>query len=70
MVSPNRILQTSCSFAAGPFVWRKMLCWGIPIGALYYGETRRRIEVEFMPELRQKNKALIEKMYVLSSVAG
>lgn len=47
-----------------------MLCWEIPVGALYYGETRRRIEAEFTPELRQEVKALIEKMHVLSSVAG
>ena len=43
----------------------EMLCCDIPIGALYYGETHRRTEVEFTPELRQEVKTLIEEMHAL-----
>ena len=32
----------------------EMLCCEIPQGALYYGEPRRRTEVDFTPELRQE----------------
>ena len=31
----------------------EMLCCSIPVGALFYGETRRREEVPFTDELRQ-----------------
>ena len=43
----------------------EMLCCDIPTGALYYGETRRRTEVEFIPELRQEVKTLLEEMHTL-----
>lgn len=32
----------------------EMLCCTIPEGALYYGETRRRLRVSFSEELRQE----------------
>ena len=32
----------------------EMLCCEIPAGALFYGETRRRVPVPFSPELRQE----------------
>lgn len=31
----------------------EMLCCEIPKGALFYGETRRRVDVSFTPEMRQ-----------------
>jgi len=37
----------------------------IPTGALYYGETHRRTEVEFTPELRQEVRTLLEEMHAL-----
>ncbi len=43
----------------------EMLCCEIPVGALYYGETRRRTEVIFTPELRQEVRSLIEEMHAL-----
>ena len=43
----------------------EMLCCEIPVGALYYGETRRRTEVIFAPELRQEVRSLIDEMHAL-----
>ena len=43
----------------------EMLCCEVPTDALYYGETRRRTEVEFTPELQQEVKTLIEEMHAL-----
>lgn len=43
----------------------EMLCCEIPKGALYYGETRRRTEVEFTSELRQEVQALLKQMHAL-----
>ena len=43
----------------------EMLCCDIPQGALYYGEPRRRTEVDFTPELRQEVKTLLSEMHEL-----
>lgn len=43
----------------------EMLCCEIPRGALYYGETRRRAEVSFTPELRQEVRSLLSQMHDL-----
>ena len=43
----------------------EMLCCTIPEGALYYGETRRRMVVEFVPELRQQVKDSLSEMHEL-----
>lgn len=43
----------------------EMLCCQIPLGALYYGETRHRTEVEFTPELRFQVKIALEEMHKL-----
>ena len=42
-----------------------MLCCEIPRGALYYGEPRRRTQVDFTPELRQEVKSLLSEMHEL-----
>ena len=41
----------------------EMLCCSIPSGSLYYGETRRRQEVCFTDELREKVKSYIDEMH-------
>lgn len=41
----------------------EMLCCEIPAGALFYGETRRREEVPFTPELRQTVRSMLEEMH-------
>ena len=43
----------------------EMLCCEISAGALYYGETHRRTEVELTPELRREVKTLIKEMHAL-----
>ena len=43
----------------------KMLCCDIPCGALYFGETRRRVEVNFTPELRQEVQDCLREMHAL-----
>lgn len=43
----------------------EMLCCKIPAGALYYGETKRRVEVEFTPELRAEVESALKEMHEL-----
>lgn len=43
----------------------EMLCCAIPEGALFYGETRRRMPVSFAPELRQQVCAMVWEMHQL-----
>ena len=43
----------------------EMLVCEIEKGYLYYGETRRREEVEFLPELRSNVYLMLEEMRVL-----
>lgn len=43
----------------------EMLCCHIPTGALYYGEIKRRIEVEFTSELRAEVEASLKEMHEL-----
>lgn len=41
----------------------EMLCCKIPSGALFYGETKRRLPVEFTGELRQEVSDAISQMH-------
>ncbi len=43
----------------------EMLCCHIPVGALYYGETKRRVEVEFTEELRAEVESSLKEMHEL-----
>lgn len=43
----------------------EMLCCEIPVGALYYGEIRRRETVELSPELRQRVETMLAEMHQL-----
>ncbi len=43
----------------------EMLCCHIPTGALYYGETKRRVEIEFTEELRAEVEASLREMHEL-----
>lgn len=45
----------------------EMLCCTIPEGALYYGETRHRVTVEFTAELREQVRAALKEMHELYS---
>lgn len=44
----------------------KMLCCEIPKGALYFGETRHRVEVTFTPTLRQEVTETLAQMHELA----
>lgn len=41
----------------------EMLCCEIPYGYIYYGETRRRLKVEFTEEIREKVKKVFAEMH-------
>lgn len=43
----------------------EMLCCAVPEGALYYGETRRRLEIQFAPDLRSKVQDNLAEMHEL-----
>lgn len=43
----------------------EMLCCTVPEGALFYGETRRRVPVSFSAELREMVRAMLEEMHRL-----
>ncbi len=43
----------------------EMLCRRVPSGAIFYGEPRRRLEVEFSPHLRERTEALAAEMHRL-----
>ncbi len=45
----------------------EMLCCNILFGYLYYGETRRRLKVEFNEELREKVRTAVAEMHLLFS---
>ena len=63
--APKEDLCDLAQITAQAMCLEEMLCCDIPTGALYYGETRRRTEVEFIPELRQEVKTLLEEMHTL-----
>lgn len=43
----------------------EMLCCAVPEGALYYGETRRRLEIQFAPDLRSQVQDDLAEMHEL-----
>ena len=45
----------------------EQLCCEIPQGALFFGQTRRRVTVDFTPELRQEVRLLLSQMHELYS---
>ena len=47
----------------------EMLCCPITSGALFYGETHRRVSVDFTEDLRQKVRSMLTEMHELYSRA-
>lgn len=43
----------------------EMLGQPVPRGAIFYGEPRRRLEVEFAPQLRARTESLVKEMHRL-----
>ena len=44
----------------------EMLCYDIPEGALFYGETKRRQRIDFTAELRREVSTLLAEMHQLA----
>lgn len=61
--SGEHISSDELQLCAQAMCLEEMLCCDIPRGALYYGETRRRTEIEFTDELREKVKDYAEEMH-------
>lgn len=63
--SPRGDTVNALQLCAQAMCLEEMLCCQIPQGALFYGEIRRRENVEFTPELRQEVRTCLEEMHRL-----
>lgn len=62
---PNAKQADELQLCAQAMCLEEMLCCSIPEGALFYGKTRRRVRVEFSPELRERVEAAAQEMHEL-----
>jgi CRISPR-associated exonuclease Cas4 len=62
---PKKIDSDRAQLCMQALCLEEMLSVGIPRGALFYGKTRRREEVEFSEELREKTAALALAVHAL-----
>ena len=63
--APKKDACDMVQLAAQAMCLEEMLCCEIPVGFLYYGETRHRLSVEITAELRQQVIELTEEMHML-----
>lgn len=63
--SPREDTANELQLCGQAMCLEEMLCCDIPRGALYFGEIRRRVEVEFTPELRQEVRDCLREMHEL-----
>lgn len=63
--SPNTTSANALQLCGQAMCLEEMLCCQIPVGALYYGETRRREQVEFTAALRQEVQEALTEMHQL-----
>lgn len=61
--SPKITDMDELQLAAQVLCLEEMLCCHIPFGYLYYGETKRRKQIEMKEELRQKTKDMFREMH-------
>lgn len=61
--SPKAHQADELQLCAQAICLEEMFCCTIPAGALYYGETRRRQEVLFSPDLRQSVETALTQMH-------
>lgn len=61
----NHITADSIQLCAEALCLEEMLHVTIPAGALYYGEMRRRVDVEFNNELRKKTEEIAKSVHKL-----
>lgn len=62
---PKESTEDALQLCGQAMCLEEMLCCDIPRGALYYGQTRRRTEVTFTPELRLEVSTLLAEMHEL-----
>ena len=60
---PNAHQADELPLCAQAICLDEMLCCAIPEGALFYGESRRRMPVLFSPELRQQVQTFANEMH-------
>ena len=63
--SPREDLANELQLCGQAMCLEEMLCCDIQKGALYFGEMRHRIEVEFTPELRREVLETLTEMHSL-----
>ena len=63
--SPRNDLANELQLCGQAMCLEEMLCCDIPNGALYFGDIRRRVEIEFTPELRRDVINTLEEMHTL-----
>lgn len=63
--SPRGDTSNALQLCAQAMCLEEMLCCGIPEGALYYGEPRRRETVKLTQELRQEVRDCLAEMHAL-----
>lgn len=63
--APKSHLADELQLCAQAICLEEMLCCSISEGALFYGETRRRVSVSFTAELREKVCTSLEEMHQL-----
>ena len=62
---PKQDTEAALQLCGQAMCLEEMLCCEIPVGALYYGEIRRRTEVLFTPDLRLEVQKLLTEMHAL-----
>lgn len=60
---PREDNSNALQLCAQAMCLEEMLCCDIPKGALFFGETRRRKEIDFTEELREEVKKMVEEMH-------
>lgn len=63
--APRDDLANELQLCGQAMCLEEMLCCDIKNGALYFGETRRRVEVEFTPALRKEVADTLTQMHEL-----
>ena len=63
--SPRADTANDLQLCAQAMCLEEMLCTAVPDGALYYGETRRRVPVSFSEPLRAEVRACLTEMHDL-----
>lgn len=63
--SPMEDNANELQLCAQAMCLEQMLCCDIPVGALYFGELRRRVEVEFTKGLRREVSDTLSEMHEL-----